>query len=325
MIYYFIPATVSFRRLFSPALIANPGRPLMRVTLLLLIALLGTASTVARTAPAPPTLVASVEPLAMVLRQLYGEHARVVTLLEANQSPHHPMLSPRQILTLRQADLLVWLGADAEPAVAALVKERDGPSLALLDLPGVVRREGGHDHDDDPAQHGHDHHEHDHHGQVDPHLWLDPDNMAALARALGERQDPPPPAGQPAAFLAALAASDATIRAWLAPLQAVPWLTYHHPWAYFQRHFGLRDPVIVSERLGAGPSSRRFVALAATVKQQGLACAVVEPEAQADLLRRLCPACRLRPLDPLGRDHSGGYTAWLEGTATALRECLGPA
>ncbi|MEP4524020.1 MAG: metal ABC transporter substrate-binding protein, partial [Alloalcanivorax venustensis] len=130
-------------------------------------------------APLPArTLVASVEPLAMVLRDLYGDSAEVVTLLEANQNPHNPMLSPRQMLTLRRADLLVWLGEAAEPAVASLAAKRDGDSLALLSLPGVTRREGGHRHggDDD---HGH-HHEP---GELDPHLWLDPRNMAVLAEA----------------------------------------------------------------------------------------------------------------------------------------------
>ena len=35
------------------------------------------------------TLVASVEPLAKVLRGLYGDQAQVVTLLQANQNPQH--------------------------------------------------------------------------------------------------------------------------------------------------------------------------------------------------------------------------------------------
>ena len=85
-------------------------------------------------APLPArTLVASVEPLAMVLRDLYGDSAEVVTLLDANQNPHNPMLSPRQMLTLRRADLLVWLGEAAEPAVASLAAKRDGDSLKALE------------------------------------------------------------------------------------------------------------------------------------------------------------------------------------------------
>lgn len=276
-------------------------------------------------AAAPRTVVVSVEPLAMVLRPLYGERAMVVALLAPNQSPHHPMLSPRQMLTLRQADLLVWLGADAEPAMAALVAKRRGASVALLDLPGITRGRGHQDHHDhadgDADQAGHAHHTQD--PGLDPHLWLDPDNMAALARALDEREGDALAAGQPAAFLDALARAERLVRAELAPVRQVPWLTYHQPWAYFQHHFGLHDAVIVSEQLGAGPSSRHFVALAEATRRQGVTCALVEPEAQVDLLRRLCPACRLQPLDPLGRDHAGAtYDVWLVQVAQAFRECL---
>ena len=44
------------------------------------------------------TLVASVEPLAKVLRGLYGDQVQVVTLLQANQNPHQLALSPRQAM-----------------------------------------------------------------------------------------------------------------------------------------------------------------------------------------------------------------------------------
>lgn len=273
-------------------------------------------------APLPArTLVASVEPLAMVLRDLYGDSAEVVTLLDANQNPHNPMLSPRQMLTLRRADLLVWLGEAAEPAVASLAAKRDGDSLALLSLPGVTRREGGHRHDGE-HDHGHQHEA----GELDPHLWLDPRNMALLAEALGERE--PLPEGQPAAFLADLERTEAALRERLAPVADTPWLTFHHPWGYFQQRLELRAPVIVSEQLGAGPSSRRFVALAQQLENEQVRCAILEPEAQSDLVARLCLDCRRVALDPLGRDvpargQGDDYSHWLsDRVAAAFATCL---
>ena len=273
-------------------------------------------------APLPArTLVASVEPLAMVLRDLYGDSAEVVTLLDANQNPHNPMLSPRQMLILRRADLLVWLGEAAEPAVASLAAKRDGDSLALLSLPGVTRREGDHRHDGE-HDHGHQHEA----GELDPHLWLDPRNMALLAEALGERE--PLPEGQPAAFLADLERTEAALRERLAPVADTPWLTFHHPWGYFQQRLELRAPVIVSEQLGAGPSSRRFVALAQQLENEQVRCAILEPEAQSDLVARLCPDCRRVALDPLGRDvpargQGDDYSHWLsDRVAAAFATCL---
>lgn len=89
------------------------------------------------------TLVASVEPLAKVLRGLYGDQVQVETLLQANQNPHQLALSPRQAMLVQQADLLVWLGETVEAPLAPLVARRQGPTLALLELEGVHRREGG--------------------------------------------------------------------------------------------------------------------------------------------------------------------------------------
>lgn len=266
------------------------------------------------------TLVASVEPLAMALRDLYGDTAEVETLLAPNQSPHNPMLSPRQMLRLRQADLVVWLGAEAEPAVADLMARRDGPAVAMLSLPDVTRRRGGHDHGGEDHPHDHDH------GALDPHLWLDPANVAALARGLAERDADGLPEGQPAAFLAALERATDAARARLAPLSERPWLSFHNPWGYFQQRLGLREPVTVSEQLGAGPGSRRFVALAERVERESVHCAVAEPEAQRALLKRLCPDCRRVDLDPLGRDHPGsGYGAWLDQViAAGFQRCLAP-
>ncbi len=288
----------------------------------LLLALLGTLcspvraaqqSTVQQPTAQQPVVVASVEPLAMVLREIYGDHARVVTLLAPNQNPHHPMLSPQQVLTLRQADLLVWLGPDADPAVAPLVAARHGLSLALTALPGVTVWHS------DVDEHGHPQP-----GAIDPHLWLSPANMMALAKAVGEQAVGQLAPGEPAAFIQRLKKADQAIRQQLAPVAGTPWLTYHQPWGYFQRYFGLADPVIVSRQLDVGPSSRHFVELAEDIQQHDVHCAIIEPEAQAGVMRRLCPDCRRVKLDPLGRDHGGErYAVWLSKVvAPAFLHCL---
>jgi zinc transport system substrate-binding protein len=150
--------------------------------------------------------------------------------------------------------------------------------------------------------------------------------MALLAEALGARD--PLPEGQPAAFLANLERTEAALRERLAPVADTPWLTFHHPWGYFQQRLNLRAPVIISEQLGAGPSSRRFVALAEQLDTEQVRCAILEPEAQADLVARLCPKCQRVALDPLGRDvrargQGDDYSRWLsERVAATFATCL---
>ncbi len=122
----------------------------------------------------------------------------------------------------------------------------------------------------------------------------------------------------------------AALRERLAPFADTPWLTFHHPWGYFQQRLGLRAPVIISEQLGAGPSSRRFVALAQQLEAEQVHCAILEPEAQPDLVARLCPACQRVALDPLGRDvrprgQGDDYSRWLsDRVAATFADCLAP-
>lgn len=265
------------------------------------------------------TVVVSVEPLAKVLRSLYDDSVTVTTLLQANQNPHQLALSPRQALAVQQADLMVWLGAGVEAPLAPLVARRQGPSVALLALDGVHRRNGGHDHHD-----GHDHDEHaSHDATTDPHLWLSVDNMTLLAGAVGERFPAGLKSGQPQQWQQAAQAQLQVEREQLASLAQEPWLSYHQPWGYLSESLALAEPLVVSEQLDAGPGSRRFVSLAEQVRDQQVRCAVQEPEARAGLLKHLCPDCYVQPLDPLGRDsQQQEYLPWLSELSAGFAQCL---
>ncbi|WP_062815193.1 metal ABC transporter substrate-binding protein [Alcanivorax sp. NBRC 102024] len=263
------------------------------------------------------TLVASVEPLAKVLRGLYGDQVEVVTLLQANQNPHQLALSPRQAMLVQQADLLVWLGEAVEAPLAPLVARRQGPTLSLLALEGVHRREGGEDHD-----HGHQHADHAD-ATLDPHLWLSLDNMMRLAGALAQQYPQGLKAGEPARWQQQAKERHARHRQALVGLEGVSWLSYHQPWGYLTETLGLAEPLVVSKQLDAGPGSRRFVALAGEIREQQVRCAILEPEARAAMVSRLCPDCRVQPLDPLGRDYPElDYLSWRDRLVEGFRACL---
>ncbi|KGD63746.1 high-affinity zinc uptake system protein znuA [Alcanivorax nanhaiticus] len=270
------------------------------------------------------TIVASVEPLAKVVRSLYGPQVEVVTLLQANQNPHQLALSPRQALLVQQADLMVWLGAEVEAPLSPLVARRDKRSVALLDVPGVERRESGTHHDHD----GHEHHDHGGaHAQngayLDPHLWLSVDNMILLSRAVVTALPEGLESQQPEAWQARAVEIQSQWRSRLAVLAQRPWLTYHHPWGYFTDALGLAEPVVVSQQLDAGPGSRRFVVLAAEIRERDVQCMIREPEAREAMLKRLCADCRVEALDPLGRDQPTlNYLDWLDYLGAGFERCL---
>lgn len=271
------------------------------------------------------TVVASVEPLAMLARQVLGDRTEVVTLLRPDQTPHFASFTPSQAREVRDADLILWLGEEAEPHLAGLLARTDATGLALLSLPGVTRLEGGHEHD-----HGeHDHEQHDPEevadgatGTLDPHLWLSPDNMRVLARALAEKMKVSDEAVT--AFERELTRSVKRMRAELAPFRDATWLSYHDPWYYFRDAAGLSAPLVISEGLQSDTSSRRFTDLAQVMEEKEVRCAIAEPEARLALMQRLCgDACRVQPLDPLGRDaDKRTYTGFLLHLGDSFGQCL---
>ena len=270
-----------------------------------------------------PKVLASIEPVAMLLREVLGDAVRVETLMLPNQTPHNASFTPGQARQVREADLLVWLGADAEPGMAGLLKRHAGRQLALTDLDGVYRRDGdeGHDHHHDDDAH--------HHGLLDPHLWLYPANMRRLAQALPAEADAlglsrDEVVQRVALFDAALTETEAAVRAALAPVAGTPYLSHHDAWAYFSDAFGVRRPLVINHNIEASASSRRFVELSSTLQAQQVHCVMAEPEARRALLERLCrDQCRLVQADPLGRDVAGGtYSGLLTHLQGLFSQCL---
>ena len=59
------------------------------------------------------------------------------------------------------------------------------------------------------------------------------------------------------------------------------------------------------------------------VGQQQVRCAILEPEARAAMVSRLCPDCRVQPLDPLGRDYPElDYLSWRDRLVEGFKACL---
>ena len=287
----------------------------MRI-LLLILALLA-----AWPAQAQPRVLASIEPLAMLARELLGEQAQVETLLLPSQNPHFAAFTPGQLRKLEQADLIVWLGADAEPHVAAMINRVQTAQLAMLSLDGLHRISA--------TEHGH--HDHGDVGDIglDRHLWLSPDNMALLATALAARlsadvAQPEVLAARLTALRERLAGVGRELRDQLADVRGRPYLSHHDPWAYFAEYAGLARARVISDSLEGSASARRFAELAARMQDEAIQCVLMEPEARQALLRRLCQGeCRLVTLDPLGRDWAGGdYSAFLMHLGNSFRQCL---
>lgn len=195
---------------------------------ILLIPALAAALALSACSPAAGTpsgdalnVVTTTTQLADFAHQIGGDDIDLTSLLAAGASAHHFDPSPKELVALSQADVLIVNGAELEGFVDSaieasgfsgkLITAADGIDLAEakeITAEGEQEAQSGapaeHDHDghadddghadhDEHADHDHEHGDHDDHddhdhGDVNPHLWTSPryasGMVAEIARGL---------------------------------------------------------------------------------------------------------------------------------------------
>lgn len=301
-------------------------------------------------------VVATIFPLADVVREIGGERVSVACLLAAGESPHDFQPTARDAERLAQADLLVMVGLGVDEWAARAAGAMSGQGQAVLALgedPELVERleapatrpaatgaADAHEHEhghDSPAGDEHDHarghdHAHAHGGLTDPHVWLDPVFMKHFVRRIAARLieiDPDHAAAYERnrdAYLARLDDLDAEYRRRLADVDRRVFVTYHAAFTYIARRYGLEAESLHSPDAG-GFGAGRLERMAEFIRDHDVQAIFVEPQFPRERLDALAERTGVAAgtLDPLGdpnRPAYDGYIAMMRSNLDALVEAL---
>ena len=228
-------------------------------------------------------------------RELGGDRVDVYTATTAMQDVHHVEAKPSLVARARTADLLVANGAELEAGwLPVLLQESGNPriqrgapgffeaasAVTLVEVPAKLDRAMG-----------------DIHPLGNPHLHLDPHNVATVAKALAAKLAAVDPAG--ADYYAARGAdfdrrwSEAMVRwqAKAAPLKDVPVVIMHRDQSYLRRWLGLREIAAIEPKPGVPPSAgylgELVTKLASTPPKMILLNAYNDPKAANWLAKRV--------------------------------------
>lgn len=124
------------------------------------------------------TVVVGAYPFEFVTERIAGDMVEVTNLLAPGADGHDLELSPQQVATVGQADLLVYQSKYQASFDAAVDQQASGRVLDTADFL-ELRPAAGHGHADDEHAQDEDADGHDH-GSFDPHVWLDPMNIAEI-------------------------------------------------------------------------------------------------------------------------------------------------
>jgi zinc transport system substrate-binding protein len=258
-------------------------------------------------------VVASAYPFAWLASQVGGSDVVVTDLVKPGAEPHDIELSPRQVGTLQQAAVVVYI-----KGFQAAVDDALGGGTQGFDLGTVVTQQ--------PLVGGQEA------TGKDPHVWLDPVRMQTAATTLADRlaaKDPAHAAGykaRAATLVTKLAVLDTTFRTALKGCARKDIVTSHSAFGYLAARYGLVQKGISGLSPDAEPSPKRIAGVATFAKQNHVTTiffeSLIDPKVAKTVASEI--GAKTAVLDPVEGVRGGDdYLSVQTRNAAALHTALG--
>ncbi len=271
----------------------------------LLLALTGCSSTASSTpaADGKPSVVAAFYPLQYVAESVGGDTVSVTSSTPSGVEPHDLELSAAQVASIAQADLVLYVKG-FQPAVDEAIAQQ-APDRAI-DVSAGLPLLGS-----------------------DPHVWLDPANMATIGTTVAERlaQIEPDAAATVAAnsekLSTAMVDLDAKFAEGLTTCRSRELVVSHEAFAYLADAYDLTQIGISGLSPESEPSPSRMREVADAVRANGITTiyyeTLVDPKvAQTVADETGATVAVLDPLEGLAAGATGDYVSVMEANLATL-------
>ncbi|MEU8134323.1 metal ABC transporter substrate-binding protein [Streptodolium elevatio] len=286
-------------------------------------------------------VVASFYPLKFVAQQVGGPEVRITNLTKAGAEPHDLELTAKQVASVSDADVVLYLKG-FQPAVDKAVDQNkpkhtvDASALSPLETHGTEVDGSGHAGEEDHAEEEHsadDGHDHAVGDGGDPHLWLDPTRLAAVANGVAETLAQADPAHaqdyrtRAADLTGKLDALDNEYKAGLATCQRREFVTSHAAFGYLAERYGLHEVAVNGVNPKSEPAPARIAELQKLVKEKGVTTVFFETLASpktAETLARDTGVSTgvLDPIEGIKDEGKADYFTVMRANLDALRKAL---
>lgn len=192
-------------------------------------------------------------------KELAGEQARIYIATTGLQDPHRIEARPSLIARARSADLVVCAGAELEAGWLPLVLAQSGNARIQVGQPGYFEAASAAELREKPAKL--DRAMGDVHAAGNPHLHLDPRNVAKVAVALSRRIaeiDPARRTDYEKRLQDFSTRWQQAVRRWeaqAAPLRGMPVIVQHRNFSYLIVWLGMREVAALEPKPGLPPGT----------------------------------------------------------------------
>lgn len=218
-------------------------------------------------------IVATFYPLAEFSRMVGGESASVSAIVSPGVEPHDYEPTPRDLVSIENADVFVMNGAGMDPWAEKLIPTLQGKGVVVVNASEAATLLATEEHDE---HEGEAHEEEREHGAYDPHFWLDPvfaESIVGSIRVAVIGKDPKYTdsyEANAAAALSELAKLDGEYRTALSTCARQEAITSHNAFAYLAKRYGFEAHSIAGLSPEAEPSAGRMAELVDLAKKENI-------------------------------------------------------
>lgn len=228
---------------------------------------------------APVKVVASIPPVQFLVDRIGGDQVSSILLLGQGKEPHSYEPSPRQLVEVAKAQACFVVGLPFEEQVAARIQAGNPQFVIVRTDDGIVKLPWGAEVENDED---HRHAREQREGAADPHIWLSPKLLIAMAANVQTGLTSLIPTGKNQfeqnfqQLAAEIRLVDEELAKTLAPFRGQLFYVYHPSFGYFADAYGLVQRAV--ELAGRTSSTRHLSVLIRDALNNGVKVIFVQPQ-----------------------------------------------
>ena len=232
-------------------------------------------------------VVTSMSTLGSLIASVGGDRVVVTSLVPVGASPEDYQPTPRDIIGLRSARVLIENGAGLEGWLKHTLESARNPNVRIVTMTDGLPVHAG-----------------------NPHLWMDPEFARVYVRKIRDALVASDPRGKAyydrnaKNFDAQLVALEGWIRKKIAtlPPDHRNMIVFHNAWQYYNDRFGIRTVGVVERSPGQEPSPRYIGELVGLAKKYHVRAVFAEPEYSPKLVDALAQTAHIKTVTNLYDD-----------------------
>ncbi len=252
-----------------------------------------------------PTIVTTIYPYELMVRQIVQDKADVYCLIPPNSSPHTYSPLPEDIVLIDKADLIFANGLGAEPQFEKVFKPLGDKVVeassfipkAILEYELRTNQKFSFNIKDEHAH------------ELNPHIWLHPENLIDMARGFTSHISTIMPEHRKffehnlEELVNDITNADRNIIKEREKLNSIKIISFHDAFYYFDLRYHIQSFGLIQKSPGQEPTAQDLEKIAQTIVADHIELLVTEPQLNPKAVQILAKNFNLPiiSLDPLGQ------------------------